>query len=126
MTKVKVEVEEKMTFLGEKSEECVIVIEKAAKKSVCEMEDKLSYLGERSEECVQLIERVAKKSVGHLKATLYLQNKSCENIASSSKEQVVENNTKEESHAKLNLYEQHDSVDSTEKEPFDNNQNSVG
>ena len=86
ITQVKVDVEEKINYLGEKSEECVGVIEKAAKKSVCEMEDKLNYLGERSEECVHLLERVAKKSVGHLKATLYLQDKGCENTASSSNE----------------------------------------
>ena len=44
MAKVKIEVEEKVTILGEKSEECVTVIEKAAKKSLTEMEEKLSYL----------------------------------------------------------------------------------
>ena len=83
ISKVKVDVEEKVTILGEKSEVCVTVIEKAAKKSLSEMEEKLNYLGERSGDCVNLIERVAKKSVGQLKATLYVQNKSCENIAAS-------------------------------------------
>ena len=85
MAKVKVEVEEKITILGEKSEECVGVMEKVAKTSVSEMEEKLNYLGERSGECVNLIQRVAKKSVGHLKATLYIQNKSCEDMTSATK-----------------------------------------
>ena len=83
ISKVKVDVEEKVTMLGEKSEECVTVIEKAAKKSLSEMEEKLNYLGERSGECVNLIERVAKKSVVQLKATLYIHDKSLENITSS-------------------------------------------
>ena len=48
MVKVKVEVGEKVSILGEKSEECVTVIEKAAKKSLTEMEGTLNYIGERS------------------------------------------------------------------------------
>ena len=75
MVKVKVDVGGKVSILGEKSEECVTVIEKAAKKSLTEMEGTLNYLGERSGECVNLIDRVAKKSFGQLKATLQFQDK---------------------------------------------------
>ena len=75
MVKVRVEVGEKVSILGEKSEECVTVIEKAAKKSFTEMEGTLNFLGERSGECVNLIDRVAKKSLGQLKATLQFQDK---------------------------------------------------
>ena len=74
MAKVKVEVGEKVGILGEKSEECVTVFEKAAKKSLTEMEGTLNFLGERSGECVNLIDRVAKKSLGQLKATLQFQS----------------------------------------------------
>ena len=90
MVKAKVEVEEKINILGEKSEECVTVIEKAAKKSFIEMEEKFSLLGERSGECVNLIERVAKKSVGHLRATLYTQAKDLESIDTKSEETETE------------------------------------
>ena len=76
MVKVKVEVGEKVSILGEKSEECVTVIEKAAKKSLTEMEGTLNYIGERSGECVNLIDRVAKKSLCQLKATLQFQERS--------------------------------------------------
>lgn len=75
MAKVKVEVGEKVGILGEKSEECVTVFEKAAKKSLTEMEGTLNFLGERSGECVNLIDRVAKKSLGQLKATLQFQDR---------------------------------------------------
>ena len=100
ISKVKVDVEEKVTILGEKSEECVTVIEKAAKKSLSEMEEKLNYLGERSGECVNLIERVAKKSVGQLKASLYLQNKSFENISSSIPQQESVDSVKTQTNGK--------------------------
>ena len=90
MVKAKVEVGEKINILGEKSEECVTVIEKVAKKSFVEMEEKFSLLGERSEECVNLIERVAKKSVGHLRATLYTQTKGPESIDTKREETETE------------------------------------
>jgi len=90
MVKAKVEVEERINILGEKSEECVTVIEKAAKKSFIEMEEKFSLLGERSGECVNLIERVAKKSVGHLRATLYSQAKDLESIDTKREETETE------------------------------------
>ena len=93
MVKAKVEVEEKINILGEKSEECVTVIEKAAKKSFVEMEEKFSLLGERSGECVNLIERVAKKSVGHLRATLYTQTKGVESIDTKREETETEEST---------------------------------
>ena len=93
MVKAKVEVEEKINILGEKSEECVTVIEKAAKKSFVEMEEKFSLLGERSGECVNLIERVAKKSVGHLRATLYTQAKGLEGIDTKREETETEDST---------------------------------
>ena len=71
ISSVKLEVEEKLNRFGEKSEECVTIIERAAKKSAIEVEEKLNYLGERSEECVSIIGKHAKKSVCHLKATVY-------------------------------------------------------
>ena len=40
------------------------------------MEGTLNYIGERSGECVNLIDRVAKKSLCQLKATLHLQERS--------------------------------------------------
>ena len=97
MVKVKVEVGEKVSILGEKSEECVTVIEKAAKKSLTEMEGTLNFLGERSGECVNLIDRVAKKSLGQLKATLQFQDRTELDVSSNdnleeSADHIVANN----------------------------------
>ena len=80
ISSVKLEVEEKLNRFGEKSEECVTIIERAAKKSVIGVEEKLNYLGERSEECVSIIEKVAKKSVGHLKASVYPHSAACDDV----------------------------------------------
>ena len=91
MVKVRVEVGEKVSILGEKSEECVTVIEKAAKKSLTEMEGTLNFLGERSGECVNLIDRVAKKSLGQLKATLQFQDRTEIDVSSNNNPEESEN-----------------------------------
>ena len=91
MVKVRVEVGEKVSILGEKSEECVTVIEKAAKKSLTEMEGTLNFLGERSGECVNLIDRVAKKSLGQLKATLQFQDRTEIDVSSNDNPEESEN-----------------------------------
>ena len=80
LSSVKLEVEEKLNRFGEKSEECVTIIERAAKKSAIEVEEKLNYLGERSEVCVSIIGKHAKKSVCHLKATVYPHSATCDDV----------------------------------------------
>merc|ERR1712150_284653 len=78
-------------------------IEKAAKKSLTEMEGTLNFLGERSGECVNLIDRVAKKSLGQLKATLQFQDKTEKCINSRVDEEEPENNvTKDNENPKAN------------------------